>query len=41
MSPLALTLLEWIAVVLNIGFTLCIAYEKRIGWAFGLSLIHI
>ncbi|MBP9159491.1 MAG: nicotinamide riboside transporter PnuC [Flavobacteriales bacterium] len=35
MSPLALTLLEWIAVVLNIGFTLCIAYEKRIGWAFG------
>ena len=27
-----LLLLEASAVVLNIGFTLCIAYEKRIGW---------
>lgn len=27
--------LEWTAVVLNIGFTLCIAWEKRIGWALG------
>lgn len=36
MSTTALSLLEWTAVVLNIGFTLCIAYEKRIGWLLGL-----
>ena len=36
MSPFILTLLEWTAVVLNVGFTLCIAYEKRVGWALGL-----
>ncbi|MBK9422319.1 MAG: nicotinamide mononucleotide transporter [Flavobacteriales bacterium] len=35
MSTTALSLLEWTAVVLNIGFTLCIAYEKRIGWLLG------
>lgn len=35
MSATALTVLEWTAVVLNIGFTLCIAWEKRIGWALG------
>ena len=31
----ALLFLEASAVVLNIGFTLCIAYEKRIGWLLG------
>ncbi len=30
-----LLFLEASAVVLNVGFTLCIAYEKRIGWLFG------
>ncbi len=35
MSTIFLSLVEWTAVVLNIGFTLCIAYEKRIGWALG------
>lgn len=27
--------LEWTAVLLNVGFTLCIAWEKRIGWVLG------
>lgn len=27
--------LEWTAVVLNVAFTLCIAWEKRIGWVLG------
>ena len=31
----ALIALEWTAVVLNVGFTLCIAFEKRIGWVLG------
>ncbi|MEO7080751.1 MAG: nicotinamide mononucleotide transporter, partial [Flavobacteriales bacterium] len=31
----ALLFLEAFAVVLNIGFTLCIAYEKRVGWLLG------
>ncbi len=35
MPPLDFTLLEWTAVVLNVAFTLCIAYSKRIGWVFG------
>ena len=35
MSTITLSLLEWTAVVLNVGFTLCIAYEKRIGWLLG------
>ena len=35
MSTFTLSLLEWTAVVLNVGFTLCIAYEKRIGWSLG------
>ena len=35
MSTITLSLLEWTAVVLNVGFTLCIAYEKRIGWSLG------
>lgn len=35
MSTFILSLLEWAAVGLNIGFTLCVAYEKRIGWALG------
>ncbi len=30
-----LALLEWTAVALNVAFTLCIAWEKRIGWMFG------
>ena len=33
--PVILHVLEWTAVLLNVGFTLCIAYEKRIGWALG------
>jgi nicotinamide mononucleotide transporter len=33
--PVVLHALEWAAVVLNVGFTLCIAYEKRIGWLLG------
>jgi len=37
MSTITLSLLEWTAVVLNVGFTLCIAYEKRIGWALGFA----
>ena len=36
MSPIASSFLEWTAVVLNVGFALCIAYEKRIGWLLGL-----
>ncbi|MBZ0207292.1 MAG: nicotinamide riboside transporter PnuC [Flavobacteriales bacterium] len=35
MNPLTLSFLEWTAVVLNVGFTICIAYEKRIGWVLG------
>lgn len=35
MSPLTLTILEWASVVLNVAFTLCIAWEKRMGWALG------
>jgi len=35
MNPVTLSFLEWTAVVLNVGFTLCIAYEKRIGWVLG------
>ncbi|MEO5585632.1 MAG: nicotinamide riboside transporter PnuC [Flavobacteriales bacterium] len=35
MSPIVYSFFEWAAVVLNVGFTLCIAYEKRIGWLFG------
>ncbi|MBS1568250.1 MAG: nicotinamide mononucleotide transporter [Bacteroidetes bacterium] len=31
----ALLLAEASAVVLNVAFTLCIAWEKRIGWALG------
>lgn len=27
---------EWTAVALNLGFTICIAWEKRIGWLMGL-----
>ncbi|MBS1937025.1 MAG: nicotinamide mononucleotide transporter [Bacteroidetes bacterium] len=27
--------LEWTAVVFNVAFTLCIAWEKRIGWMLG------
>jgi nicotinamide mononucleotide transporter len=34
-SPVVLHALEWTAVVLNVGFTLCIAYEKRVGWLLG------
>lgn len=34
-SEEALLFLEASAVVLNIGFTLCIAYEKRMGWLLG------
>ncbi len=34
-APVVLNILEWTAVVLNVGFTLCIAYEKRIGWLLG------
>jgi nicotinamide mononucleotide transporter len=34
--PVILQALEWTAVLLNVGFTLCIAYEKRVGWALGL-----
>lgn len=30
-----LACLEWSAVVLNVAFTLCIAWEKRIGWVLG------
>lgn len=30
-----LLFLEWTAVALNVGFTLCIAWEKRIGWLLG------
>jgi nicotinamide mononucleotide transporter len=33
MSPL--DLLEWAAVLLNILFTILIAYERRIGWVLG------
>jgi nicotinamide mononucleotide transporter len=33
--PVVLHALEWTAVVLNVGFTLCIAYEKRVGWLLG------
>ena len=32
-----LLVLEWTAVLLNVGFTLCIAWEKRIGWVLGLA----
>lgn len=32
----ALLFAEASAVVLNVAFTLCIAWEKRIGWALGL-----
>lgn len=35
MDPVILLILEWTAVVLNVGFTLCIAYGKRSGWALG------
>lgn len=35
MDPGLSSFLEWAAVVLNIGFTLYIAYEKRWGWALG------
>ena len=34
-SSVILQVLEWTAVVLNVAFTLCIAYEKRIGWVLG------
>lgn len=33
---LHLLLLEWTAVALNVLFTLYIAWEKRLGWGFGL-----
>lgn len=35
MNTVTLLILEWVAVVLNVGFTLCIAYEKRVGWGLG------
>ncbi len=35
MGDSVLSFLEWAAVVLNVGFTLCIAWEKRIGWLLG------
>lgn len=31
-----LTMLEWTSVVLNIAFTLLIAFNRRIGWLLGL-----
>ena len=34
-TEVTLRVLEWTAVVLNVGFTLCIAWEKRIGWVLG------
>lgn len=35
LSPELALVLEWSAVVLNIGFTILIAFEKRAGWLLG------
>lgn len=35
LSPHVALVLEWSAVVLNIGFTILIAFEKRQGWLLG------
>jgi nicotinamide mononucleotide transporter len=36
MTPVMLSVMEWSAVVLNVGFTLLIAWETRAGWLLGL-----
>ncbi len=34
-DPNVLLALEVVSVVLNVAYTLCIAYQKRVGWLFG------
>lgn len=34
-GPQFLFALEMVSVVLNVAYTLCIAYQKRVGWLFG------